>query len=69
MREPPYSCPSFDAAIIEIEKARETNDDLRSWGKYWEEKAEGLEADLKTANAELDEANEKISELEKELGR
>lgn len=44
--EPRYSCPNLDSAIAEIENAITIHDELRNWGKYWEEKAAEIEKDL-----------------------
>lgn len=49
LSEPPYSCPNFDAAIREIEKAREINAILRD--------------DNRTFRDELDIAKDRITEL------
>ena len=53
-RVPRYSCPSFDAAIKEIELARGTNSELRTI--------------LELALSELQDAEARIKELEKLTG-
>ena len=53
-RVPRYSCPSFDAAIREIELARGTNSELRTI--------------LEKALGELEEAEQRVKELEKLTG-
>jgi len=55
--EPSHSCPEFDEAIAEIEKARSINVDLRAWGNWWKEKAEEL-------REEVDALQQRLAELE-----
>jgi chromosome segregation ATPase len=66
--EPGYSCPHLDEAIVEIEKARKIHDQLREWGRYWENKCEEKEKELDTQQAEFDTDRKtfenRITELE-----
>lgn len=70
--EPKATCPHFDAAIAEIEKAREANSSMREiidqWRKqaeYWEIRCEDLTGELEEMKNENDELHEKIQELQK----
>jgi chromosome segregation ATPase len=63
-KEPDYSCPNLDSAISEIEKARSIHDELRSWGKWWEERAHQIEKEL---SDEIDEYKKDIKNLEERI--
>lgn len=66
IREPGHTCPEIDEVIRQMEKLREANDQLRTWGramekiaeKYydsaaeWESWATELEERLEAARAE-----------------
>ena len=69
--KPEYSCPHLDAAIAEIEKAREIHDDLRQWGTWWKERCGELETEhareLKYKDDEIESLNDKIYELRDQI--
>jgi len=66
MNEPKVSCPSFDNAIEEIEKARSINDELRQWGKHWQEEYFILDEQYLKI---LSEKQEEIEELKLTIKR
>lgn len=72
--EPRATCPHFDGAIDEIEKARSANAEMREiidqWRKqaeYWETMADDMSGDISELQEEIDALTDKVGELEKEL--
>lgn len=79
-----YNCPHLDEAIAKIEKARGIHDKLRTWGKWWQEKATEIEQelrdemkdalkdkdrDIEKLEAEIDDLKEEIEYLRQQLER
>lgn len=72
--EPPYTCPTFDAAIQEIETARRANASLRDvlgqWrdmAQYWESEADIKESEKTDLNNTIENLRSEIRELKDEL--
>lgn len=62
--EPPLSCPSFDTAIEQIEKAREINQALRNWGEERNDLLEEALENISTLEAEIRDLKEQLKEYE-----
>lgn len=62
--EPEISCPEFDEAIKQIEKARSINNELRQWGQQWQDNYEELELD---SQKEIETLQEEKQDLENEM--
>ena len=75
MREPKHTCPFIDGAIrsaaADWEDIRSLNNELRDWGKYWQDEYETMEEikndEIENLKDAIRDLKDKISELESEL--
>ncbi len=69
--EPPWTCPTLDSILKEIESVRANCSALREWGQHWKEQYDELKDIFQERKKEwIDEKEEleyKIKQLEKEL--
>ncbi len=63
-REPENSCPYLDKAIERIEEARTIHDDLRQWGRYYEQLADERQDEIDRLS---EERNRQYREYENQI--
>jgi predicted RNase H-like nuclease (RuvC/YqgF family) len=63
-RKPDHTCPHIDSAIAEMETVRRMNEELRTWGEYWQEQYTEKEDEMKDMQKEH---NQQISNLEDQI--